>query len=65
MKKAKSKYISISVKGIWTCPHCGEDCCVEYDGNPYRSIADDPLDWDCPKCGEFFTVSFYDDEDED
>jgi Zn finger protein HypA/HybF involved in hydrogenase expression len=63
IKKAHLVDYEITVKVTCTCPNCGNEVKLEFSGNPYREIAEDPPDEVCPHCHEFFTVSFYEDDE--
>jgi rubrerythrin len=63
IKKAKLVEYKITVEGTWICPNCKKEIKINYDASPYREIAEDPPDDICPHCYEFFTLNFYNDNE--
>jgi len=50
----------ITVIQEWKCPDCNTVNKEEYSGDPYRCMAESPIDSSCTiNCEEFFTLSFY------
>lgn len=46
----------------WTCPDCGREHETVWNVNPYRMMAEDPIDVQCDGCENFFTLSFYNED---
>ena len=63
LKKAKLTTFEIKVTIDWNCPYCNYFQQTSYDGDPYTSIAEDPIDTICKNCEEFMTLSFYDEHE--
>lgn len=62
MKKSITKDFTINVLIEWECPYCHHNQFDEYNGSPYRAIAEDPADVTCEKCKEFVELNFYEND---
>jgi hypothetical protein len=62
MIKQVTTEFDVTVVQKWTCPECGKKHVTKYMGNPYRLMADNPIDEWCDGCENHFTLSFYNED---